>query len=145
MNPPRMAPYVPTEVVIYLNGILADGYADGEFITVEQMSPGFQSVVGTSGEVARSPSGDRRVKVTIKLLQTSRTNAQFSDLHNSDLNAPNGAGVGAFLMQDLSGNSIVRGEQAWITKFPDASYDRTAKSREWEIEVAVGTRKDGGN
>jgi hypothetical protein len=137
--------YDPDEVVIYFNGVLIQGFADGSFIEVEQMSPAFASVVGTDGEVARSKSNDRRVKVTVKLLQTSSSNAALSAIHLNDLNAPNGAGVGTFLMQDLQGGTIAKGDQAWINLIPKGEMDRTAKSREWEFEIANGVRVEGGN
>jgi hypothetical protein len=137
--------YDPDLVAIYFNGAIVQGYADGEFITVAQVSNGFDDVVGTDGEVARSKSNDRRVEVTIKLLQTSSTNAAFSVIHNLDLNAPNGAGVGTFLMQDLQGGTIVHGDQAWIVKYPDDSMDRTAKSREWVLRIANADRAETGN
>lgn len=141
----RAAFYDPDQVLVYFAGILVQGFADGEFIAVEQMSDGFTSVVGSDGEVARSKSNDRRVKVTIKLLQTSSANALLSAAHIADLAAPNGVGASVLTIEDLHGGSIVQGAQAWIVKFPDAPYDRTAKSREWIIEVADGVRVEGGN
>lgn len=143
--PPLAKTYDPDQVVITIAGITMQGYADGEFITVEQVSDGFSDVAGTDGEVARSKSNDRRATATIKLLQTSSSNLPLSALHNSDLNAPGGAGVGSFLMQDLEGATLVSGLQAWIVKFPDNSMDRTAKSREWQIRIASVDRVEGGN
>lgn len=140
----QMKIYDPDEYTVYFNGILVQGYAEGEFVSVEQMSDAFSSVVGTDGEVARSKSNDRRVKVTIKLLQTSSSNAALSAIHQRDLNAPNGAGVGTLSIVDNFGATKVQGDQAWIVKMPAASLDRTAKSREWEIEVANCTRFEGG-
>lgn len=137
--------YDPDQVVVYFAGKRIQGFADGEFITVEQMSPGFTSVSGSDGEVARSKSNDRRAKVTVKLLQTSDSNDDLSEVHQTDLDAPNGAGVGTFLMQDLQGTTLVHADQAWITQFPDGSNDRTAKSREWVIELARAERVVGGN
>lgn len=137
--------YDPDMVVVYFAGNRIQGFADGEYITVEQMSPGFASVVGTDGEVARSKSNDRRLKVTIKLLQTSSSNQDLSTIHTTDLDSPNGAGVATFMMQDLQGGTLVHGDQAWVTQYPDNSMDRTAKSREWVLEVARGDRNEGGN
>jgi hypothetical protein len=142
---PRMTEYDADQVVIYFNGVMVDGFADGEFFTVTQLSDGFTEVVGSSAEVARSKSNDRRATVMVKLLQTSLANQKFSDLHSQDLNAPNGAGVGTFLMQDLQGGTIVQGGAAWIVKYPDGSMDRTAKSREWEIRIANADRTEAGN
>ncbi len=137
--------YDPDQVVIYFSGILIEGYADGEFITVEQMTPAFTSVVGSNGEVARSKSNDNRTKVTVKLLQTSSSNPLLSAIHLVDLNSTNGAGVGTFLMQDLEGATIVTGAQTWITQFPDTKMDRGAVSREWSFEIASSVRLEGGN
>src|SRR5262249_47248753 len=128
----RTAFYDPDQIVIYAAGVRIQGYADGEFVTVEQMADAFASVVGTDGEVARSKSNDRRLKVTLKLLQTSQSNGILSAIHQVDLNSVNGAGVFTFQIQDLQGTTLVHGDQAWIVKWPDSSFDRTAKDREWQ-------------
>lgn len=141
-----MAKFVdPDQHVIDIGGVRIQGYADGSYITIEQMSPAFNSVVGSDGEVARSKSNDRRVKVTIKLLQTSASNDYLSALHQGDLNAPNGAGVTSFLFQDLFGTSLVAADQCWIVQYSDQDEDRTPKSREWTIECASASRVVGGN
>src|SRR6266850_1641762 len=114
----RSAFYDPDQVVILAAGVRIQGFADGEFVTVEQMSDGFSSVVGTDGQVARSKSNDRRAKVTIKLLQTSTSNDVLSAIHRQDLNAVNGAGVFPFQIMDLLGTTIVHAPQAWIVKYP---------------------------
>ena len=137
--------YDPDQVAITFAGILIGGYADDEFITIEQMSPTFASVVGTDGAVSRSKSNDRRLKVVIKLMQTSSTNLALSAIHNLDRDSPNGAGVAPFQMVDMQGNTLISGSQAWITKMPEDSMARTAKSREWEIEVSNGLWVEGGN
>lgn len=135
----------PEQVVCYFAGARIQGWADGEMISYSRDTDGFQDVIGTDGEVARSKSNDKRSKVVLKLLQTSSSNLFLSGVHNTDLNAPNGAGVGSFLMQDLQGNTVVQGAQAWIVKFPEGSMDRTAKSREWTIRIAETNQVEGGN
>ena len=137
--------YDADQVLVYFNGVRLQGFADGEFFTVEQMADGFTDVVGTDGEVTRSKSNDRRAKVVAKLMQSSLANAAMSALHSKDLNAPNGAGVGTFLMQDLSGATICQASAAWIVKYPDGSMDRGAKGRDWEIRLANANRLEGGN
>jgi hypothetical protein len=126
----------PNAVLIYFAGNRLQGYADGEFLTYERMSPGFNDVVGTDGEVARSKTNDFRVKIVVKLLQTSASNLVLSTIHNNDLNSPNGAGVATMLIQDLQGFTYLQGPQAWIVQFPNGSWDRSAKSREWEFRMA---------
>lgn len=140
-----MKEYDADQVLVYFNGVRLQGFADGEFFTVTQLSDGFTDVVGTDGEVTRSKTNDRRVTVMAKLMQSSSANAALSVIHNSDLNAPNGAGVGTFLMQDMNGGTIVSGPQAWIVKYPDGSMDRGAKGRDWEIRIANAERVEAGN
>lgn len=137
--------YDANAIVIYFAGITISGFADGEFYSIEATADAFDWVVGTDGEVAWSKTNDRRAIVTLKLLQTSIANAALSTIINTDRDAPNGAGVGSFLMQDLQGGTIVQAAQARIMRHPDASLDRTAKPREWKIGLARATRVEGGN
>ena len=142
--PPRLAKYNPDQVSITCGGVAIQGFADGEFITVEQMTPTFDEVVGTDGEVARSKTSDKRLKVVIKLLQTSQSNPVLTSLHNDDAN--DAAGITfEFQMEDTLGGSIAFGAESWVVEIPPASMDRTAKSREWEIHVANGDREEAGN
>ncbi len=140
-----MKEYDPTQVTVSFAGIVAQGYADGEFVRVERDTDAFQDVVGTDGEVSRARSSDYRGTVTIILMQTSATNALFSALAQADEDTPGGAGVGALVIRDRLGTSIHRSDRAWIAKRPDASYDRTPTSREWKIRCARLSGVDGGN
>lgn len=138
--------YDADQVSITIAGLLIDsGYADGEFLRIEQESDDFTDVVGTDGEVTRSKTRDKRATVTILLMQSSSGNALLSTLNNLDVNAPNGAGVGAFLVRDRQGTSVYRADECWVQKPPDVSFDREATSREWTLRVANLQRVDGGN
>jgi hypothetical protein len=137
--------YDPQSVAITAFGALMQGFAQDTMIKIEQMSDAFVSEVGVDGEVARSKVSDRRVKVTLSLLQTSASNAVLSAQLILDQAAPNGAGVGSFRMEDLQGGTLVQGQQAWITKMPDNEMSRSAKAREWVIEIADAQRFEAGN
>lgn len=128
--------YDPDQIVIVVAGIPIDGFADGEFIRIERDNNAFDDVVGTSGEVTRSKTNDHRRTITLRLMYTSRSNALLSALFNSDLNAPGGVGVGAFMLQDLVSGTTMIAEKCWIAKDPDDPFDRTANEREWLIRVA---------
>ena len=132
-------------VTVAIAGIPVSGYADGEFLSITQETDAFSDVVGTDGEVTRSKTKDTRATVSLKLMQTSDSNDLLSALYNTDMSAPNGAGVGAFLVRDRSGRSLYTGDACWIQKAPDVSFDREATSREWTIRVANLLRFDGGN
>lgn len=143
--PPRAAQYHPDLVTVTVGGSLIQGYADGEFVTVEPMSDAVLEEVGTDGEVAISRSADRRMKVTIKLIGTSLSNAVLSSIVNAQLNAPGAMPTVNVQVEDVLGGSIASGAESWISKWPQKSYDRTAKTLEWEIHVASGDREELGN
>lgn len=135
----------PDQTLIYFGGVRIQGFADGEYITWERLTPAFQEVIGTDGEVCRSKSNDKRSKVVVKLLQSAASNAVLSGQHLTDIDTPNGAGVATFSMQDLQGKTIVKAAQAWIVHYPEGSWDRTAKAREWEFRLAETNQTEGGN
>jgi hypothetical protein len=145
--PPGPKFYDPQNHVVYFSGKRLQEFADGSWITVEPKTPAFAEVVGVDGGVARSKSGDARLKVVVKLLQTSSSNADLSAIHQTDRAAFNGAGVGTFLMQDLQGKTVVQDSKAWVVAMPSSDRDRTAKSREWEFTLPYGydTWIEGGN
>ena len=78
------------------------GYADGEFFSCDQPKESFIIVEGTDGTVARSKTNTRVLEMAVTLLQTSASNAYLSGLLINDENNPNGAGIGSFVLQDLT-------------------------------------------
>ena len=137
--------YDPDQVSVSLGPIPITGWADGEFVTIEPETGAFADVCGTDGEVTRSKSNDGRATVTIKLMQSSPTNALLQTLHNLDKNTPGGVGVGPFMLRDKQGTMLEIAEKAWIQKRPTGSWDRTAKERAWEIRCANLISTGGGN
>ena len=140
-----MKNYDPTEITVSFAGIVVQGYADGDFVTVVQEAENFTDVAGTDGEVSRSKTSDRRATVEFILMQTSESNVLLSALANADLDSPNGAGVGALYIRDRQGTSLYQADEAWISKPPDVSFDRTPQPRKWTIRAAKLVRTDGGN
>lgn len=137
--------YDADQVVVSIAGIPLSGYADGEFLTISFESNLFDDVVGTDGEVTRSKTNDRRATATVRLMSSSDSNDLLSALYNTDDRAPNGAGIGAFLVEDNQGRSVFSASEAWIQKAPDISFDRTANEREWTIRIARLEFFQGGN
>ena len=135
----------PDKQLIYFAGSRIQGFAEGEFVTAERITPAYSEVVGTDGEVARSHSLDARWKVVIKLLQTSASNLFLSAILAADEATPNGSGVSTFSWTDLQGGSTLTSAQAWIVNWPAASGDRQAKAREWELHMVDGIRVEAGN
>lgn len=133
------------QVTVVIAGIPISGYADGEFLTITQEGDAFTDVVGTDGEVTRSKTKDYRATAELSLMQSSDSNDLLSAVYNTDREASNGAGVGAFLVRDRNGRALYTSDACWIQKAPDVSYDRTATNRTWVIRIANLLRFDGGN
>jgi len=143
---PAQKVYNSDEVEVIFGPVIMEGYADGEFLTIEQESDDIDDVVGTDGEVAVSRTNDRRATATVKLLQTSNTNDLLSAIHLLGLNSPGMAGgIHPFVVKDRNGRTLIEGANAWIKKAPDRSFDKTATSCEWVIRIAQIARFDGGN
>ncbi len=137
--------YDADQVTIALGPILAEGFQDGEMVTIDPGAEVFTDVVGTDGQVTRSKTLNRTATVTVKLMQSSSTNDLFSTLLTTDQNAPNGAGVVPLYIRDRNGRSLHTAAQAWISAWPSVSYDRGAVMREWVIRVARLENFVGGN
>ncbi len=129
--------YDADQVTLNVVGIpITSGYADGEFLRVEKETDDFTDVVGTDGSVTRSKTKDERATITVVLMQTADSNAVLAALSLVDRAAPNGAGVGALFIRDRQGTSLYEADELWISKSPDATFDREATSREWTFRVA---------
>jgi hypothetical protein len=135
--------YSAKEVTVSLAGIQIQGFADGEFITIVEVSNAYEDVVGSDGEVSRAPTNDPRADVTFTLMQTSPSNQLLSALHKLDKATPGGAGVGALIVRNrLSGGEVYRANQAWVGKPPDVSFDRGPTPRQWNILAVISDRTD---
>jgi hypothetical protein len=139
--------YNPDEVTIAIGPVLVTGgFADGEFLRIEQESDDTEDVVGTDGEVAVSRTNDRRATVTLMLLQTSASNDGLNALSTAVRNSPGMAGgINPLYVRDRNGRALYTAKNCWVQRPPDVSYDRTATSREWVIKVANLVRVDGGS
>ncbi len=137
--------YDPDRVAASFAGIPIRGYADGEMIKVETPEDAFTTKTGSDGETTRSKSNKNVKRVTVSLMQTSDVNDLLSFIHQTDLEASNGAGVGAFFLKDLSGRALLTAPEAWIVKAPDMTFDREATARVWVFDCVESKQVTGGN
>lgn len=126
------------QYIITFNGIILEGWADGTALSLVPEADAFNDMSGVDGRVTRTKSLDNRWTATLSLLQTSSSNDLLSALLTADLNAPNGAGVGAFLVKDVQGNTLFVGAEAWIQRPPDITLERNLTARNWVIRIAQG-------
>ncbi len=138
--------YDPDQVNIVVANIPIDsGFAEDEMCTFEREGDDFLDVAGVLGDVARSKNLDNRGTFTLKLLQTSPLNGALSALRLIDRGGHNGAGVGAFLVQDKGGLTKLASEVCWIAAPPKIVFGKTAVTYEWKIRCANCFIFAGGN
>ena len=139
--------YDAAQVTLFFMGLLINsGYADGEFLTIVQETPDYETVVGTDGEVSRSRTNNRHATIMVKLAQTSQGNTLFSTLSNAGLLAANGADIGPMLVRDrVSGTCIYTAGNCWVSEWPTVSYDNKITMRNWTLECDDLVRVDTGS
>lgn len=140
-----MKTYDPKKFPITFAGIACNkGVADGTFLVVSSVKPGFSSKASVDGEVTRTRSHDRRAVARLTLMQSSEINERLSKLYNADRDAVNGQGVGAFMVMDLNGTTLLECEKAYIADDPDLNLGAEAETREWVIELSTLSGIHGG-
>ncbi|WP_066733542.1 phage structural protein [Cupriavidus sp. D384] len=136
--------YDPARINVTVGAATLSGFAEDSFIGIEELGDGVTSKAGADGEVARAMSSDRRCRVTIKLLQTSRSNDLLSSLLQAD-RLSGGNGLFPVAVADLRGRSVLHASEAWVVKLPTSEFGKEVGEREWIIETGGGTYFVGGN
>jgi hypothetical protein len=125
---------------------ILDGRAE-EFVTLEAAEEAYVTVVGADGKVTRCATNNRLYNGMIKLLGASEENQKLTALYHLDRNAANGAGIGAFLLKDNNGATLIAAEQCWITNLPAKAFGKTLADVEWPFSLVApaGALFVGGN
>lgn len=126
--------YDPKKVSINLGGHIAQGFADGTFVSVSRNNQSFTLVSGASGETARSKSNDKSGTIELTLMMTSATNDYLSGKLLAD-EGPLNAGKFAFGIIDANGSTIVGATEAWVQQPPTVEYGKELGERVWTLEA----------
>jgi hypothetical protein len=138
--------YDPKQIVLSVAGLLiSSGFSEDSMVKCARTAPSYEGVVGADGEYTRVRQYDDSALVTISLMQSSEGNDILSALHSADRAAPNGAGIGAFLLKDLNGNTLVQASKCWVKGSPEQEYGKKVNMRAWEIMLADAEIFVGGN
>lgn len=122
------------------------GEVGGDFLKLTPRGDAFGDTAALDGDVTRYATHEKRWDVSLFLLRTSPANAFLSALHNSDINLPNGAGVGAFQVNDRQSNgTIYFGEQCWIKSMPEDPIGEKPALLEWKLTVVMTVANIAGN
>lgn len=109
------------------------GFAEGDDVVVIEVENNlFNKVVGAKGDVTRTQSTDTSGSVTVKLLQTSSTNALLNAAYLADLST--GSAVAPMAITDLESGEIYSMPNAWIVKFPTVTRGQNPNSMDWVFE-----------
>lgn len=133
------------QVTVSIAGIACEGYAKGDFITIEAAGDDWGDEQGAEGEIVRWATNETRATATLILMASSATNDRLSDLRQKDLDSPNGAGVGNFECRNGSGRSIGKCPAAWIMGLPKKTEGVEAGTVEWKFRLANYKGFIGGN
>ena len=133
----KVKTYNPKEVTIACGSHIVTGIADDSFVSIEPNGEGISKKVGCDGEIVRSVSPDNTFKVKISLLQTSESNAYFSNM--VDVDRETGEGMFPVLIKDLKGGTVFSTESAWVTKKASLTRGKADNNREWEIDTGDAT------
>ena len=123
---------------LLINGVEVTGWTTGDdVLKIERMSPAAESEAGVDGTVVVSLNADKRVKVTIKISQTSPTNALLSKLSAAQDRLDTLVPVSA-LWQDNYRNDSATTTLGYIEKHADINRGGKANVAEWVMVFANG-------
>jgi hypothetical protein len=127
--------YAPDKVIVIVAGVPLTGYGEDNAIEVAPESDLSTSKVGIDGDVTRSISTDRRVTLTVRLMQSSPSNDYLSGLLGIDLIT--GGRLFPITVQHLTGRDLVVAPQAWLSRRPTLILGREAQEREWAFQTGA--------
>jgi hypothetical protein len=119
------------DVIAFLTRL--SGFAEDSMVTVEESEDAFSLKAGVDGDFTRVKLLGRSALIVVSLMQTSKSNAFLSGVHNQDIATDGGAGVGAFLILDRNGASVFKAGDAWIERGAPPAYGKDVGPREWRI------------
>lgn len=124
--------YDPKKICIIYGGKIITSRNDATFCKVERNEDMFSLVVGVDGIGSRAKSNNKSGKITLSMFQTAPNNDDLSGFALAD--EISGVAAAPFLMRDSGGRTLVTAATAWITKFPDAEFQKSIAERTWVLE-----------
>ncbi len=118
------------QIAVILGGFPIQGFAE-DGLTVAFDEDSFMLNTGADGEQTRSRSNNESALITLRLMQTSESNAVLNNFYQAD--KAGGTGKFAFLIKDLNGSELHAAEEAWVQKPPEAAFGKESATREWTI------------
>jgi hypothetical protein len=133
-----MKQYGADKVSVIVNGTPITGFADGSFVTVARNVESATLHVGADGVGTKIVNADKSGTITIRLVQSSLSNAVLSALEATNANFP-------VIVKDTNGLSLHSGAKAFVSAPPSSEYAQEMSPREWTIMVEALIHFEGGN
>lgn len=117
--------------------IQPQGYMDGTFLEIEYAEDAVTIHVGNDGTVSAVLNANKLAYVTLTLAQTSADNAKLSaQVPDADANR---LPSGPMNWKDLNGQSLIHGEDAFITKTAPVDFGKSIAGRKWKFAITKAT------
>jgi hypothetical protein len=126
-----------------VNGVPVKGFIDGDGISIEFDEDSWSMVTGADDTVTRTRSNKNTGKITMRLANSSDTNAVFDAL--AKLDKATGLGVLTIYIFDALGGSTYVTNDAWSVKDPGKTMGVELGSMEWVFQFASITHSHKGN
>jgi len=136
--------YDPEMIDVIFSGFPLSGFAEDSIVEVEYESDRFQIVAGVDGDVSRSRIVARIAKVTVHLMNTSRSNADLTLVMALGSPGSGTADVAPLLIRDRNGASLMATDTCWIHKEPNVSHGAKAGPRDWVFMAVKPTFVEAG-
>lgn len=135
--------YSPAEILCSFGGIPITSFGPDTFVEAERAEDGWLTTVGASGEVVRSQNLNKLGTVTFTLLSASPENDLLSSIAGTD--ELSRQGIGALMIKDRIGTTLVHASEAWIQKLPKVERAKTSGTTVWMVTCARLEAFSGGN
>ena len=125
--------YDPKQLSVVFGITPIVGFAVDTMISIESENPKYTSNHDIHGNVTRYRVNKRVAKITVTLIQSSRSNDLLSNY--AELDEVSDAGVFPIMIKDPNGTTLFSCPEAWIIEPPTLDFGEEAKNREWVIEA----------
>lgn len=137
------ANFDPSQVKVIFGTHSVSGYAEGTFIECRRNNDSFSLSVGADGKGVRVKSSNRSGEFELTLQQSSDSNQVLAALAITD--ELTGGGRAPMRVEDLSGETLIVAETAWIKKPADTMFGNESNDRVWLFETDNMVMNVGGN
>ena len=122
---------------------ILDGVISGDFVAIETDNDAWSREYDEAGNATRVRRHNEGGRVRVTLSASSPTNAKLSKA--AILDGQTESVVGALVIRDLNGNTVVECDGAFLADIPDFSLGSDRGSRTWVWECAAIRQFIGGH